>query len=181
MSTQKKWDKAKVHIGALMGFLNTAPASIPRKPLEPIREFLIYLGRTYPEMVPYFKGLHLTIDGWQKGRDAEGWDLHGKPLLAAMAEGKVAHTEPETAPATVNAVPRLAADVKALRRLTQAEEAPRRPLRAKRVAYCFLVGDASSQGKGAAYLPLGAAMIQNSEVYYTSGEWAGECKGKPSN
>lgn len=30
---------------------------------------------TYLLMVPYLKGLHLTVDSWWKGRDAEGWRI----------------------------------------------------------------------------------------------------------
>ncbi len=37
------------------------------------RGFLVYVTRTYPAMVPYLKGLHLTIEMWRGGRDAEGW------------------------------------------------------------------------------------------------------------
>lgn len=30
---------------------------------------------TLPEPVPYLIDLHMTIDGWQEGRDAEGWHM----------------------------------------------------------------------------------------------------------
>ena len=137
---------------------------MPRKELESIRGFLVYVSRTYQEMIPYLKGVHLTIDGWQKGRNAEGWRLRGKALLAAVAEGKVTLEEPDDAPDTVRAVPRLEQDIKALAALVESDEPPVRPLRAKRVAYCFLVGDASGEGQGAIYLPKGAAMVQDGEV-----------------
>ncbi len=35
--------------------------------------FLVYVTRTYPTMVPYLKGFHLTIEMWRGGQDAEGW------------------------------------------------------------------------------------------------------------
>ena len=31
---------------------------------------------TYPSLVPYFKGIHLTLDSWRENRDAEGWRIH---------------------------------------------------------------------------------------------------------
>ena len=34
---------------------------------------MIYITRTYLWADPYLKGLHLTIDGWRKGRDNEGY------------------------------------------------------------------------------------------------------------
>jgi hypothetical protein len=39
------------------------------------RGFLVYVTRTYPAMVPYLKGFHLTIKTWRGGRDSEGWKL----------------------------------------------------------------------------------------------------------
>jgi hypothetical protein len=41
------------------------------------RGFLVYVTRTYPAMVPYLKGFHLTIEMWQGGRDAKKWKLEG--------------------------------------------------------------------------------------------------------
>jgi hypothetical protein len=37
--------------------------------------FLVYVARTYPAMVPYLKGFHLTIETWRGGRDSKGWKL----------------------------------------------------------------------------------------------------------
>ncbi len=39
------------------------------------RGFLVYVTRTYPAMVPYLKGFHLTIKMWRGGRDFEGWKV----------------------------------------------------------------------------------------------------------
>ena len=39
--------------------------------------FLLYVTHTYPMMVPYIKGMHLTLEGWREGRDLEGWKLAG--------------------------------------------------------------------------------------------------------
>ena len=39
------------------------------------RGFLVYVTRTYPAMVPYLKGFHLTIEMWRGGRDVDGWKV----------------------------------------------------------------------------------------------------------
>ena len=58
------------------------PKGVNRKVLESVRGFMVYVGRTYPALVPYMKGLHLTLDGWRPGRDADGWKLMRAKLQA---------------------------------------------------------------------------------------------------
>jgi hypothetical protein len=48
---------------------------LSHKELLSDRGFLVYVTRTYPAMVPYLKGFHLTIEMWQGSRDTEGWKL----------------------------------------------------------------------------------------------------------
>ena len=43
------------------------------KALESITGFLTYVAMTYPMMVPYLKGLHLTLNSWRPNRDPRGW------------------------------------------------------------------------------------------------------------
>jgi len=38
-----------------------------------LRSFLVYVSRTYRCLVPYLKGLHLSIDSWPSNRDEDGW------------------------------------------------------------------------------------------------------------
>jgi hypothetical protein len=40
------------------------------------RGFLIYVANTYPAMIPYLKGIHLTIEYWRDDRDEMGWPDH---------------------------------------------------------------------------------------------------------
>ena len=42
------------------------------KQLERDRGFLVYLSRTYRSMIPYLKGIHLSLDSWREGRDVDG-------------------------------------------------------------------------------------------------------------
>jgi hypothetical protein len=51
------------------------PGKINHKIAETYRGFLVYVSRTYRAMVPYLKGLHLTLDRWRPDRDEDGWRL----------------------------------------------------------------------------------------------------------
>jgi hypothetical protein len=55
--------------------LKSSILRLSHKELLVDRGFLVYVTRTYPAMVPYLKGFHLTIEMWQGqgGRVAEGW------------------------------------------------------------------------------------------------------------
>ena len=57
---------------------------MPRAELESIRGFLVYVARTYWDMVPYLKGLHLTIYEWIPNRGHDEWKLIGVKLEKAM-------------------------------------------------------------------------------------------------
>jgi hypothetical protein len=60
-----KWDKA----------LKATLTQLSHKELLADRGFLVYVTRTYPAMIPYLKGFHLTIEMWRGGRDSDGWKL----------------------------------------------------------------------------------------------------------
>jgi hypothetical protein len=49
--------------------------SIPHKTLESIRFFLVYVARRYMTLVPYLKGIHLTLDSWRVNRGDDGWPI----------------------------------------------------------------------------------------------------------
>jgi len=48
---------------------------LSHKELLSDRGFLVYVTRTYPAMVPYLRGFHLTIEMWCGGCDPKGWKL----------------------------------------------------------------------------------------------------------
>jgi hypothetical protein len=78
MVTQERWEKTKSKLDwiwrASQGeheediTLECPEGHIPHKKLESIRGFLVYIARTYPTMVPYLKGIHLTLDSWRANR-----------------------------------------------------------------------------------------------------------------
>ena len=43
------------------------------KTTESVVGFLVYVSQTYTMMVPYLKGVYLTLNSWRKGRDKNGW------------------------------------------------------------------------------------------------------------
>jgi hypothetical protein len=120
--------------------------------LEQIRGLLIYVTRTYPGMVPYLIGMHMTIDGWRDNRQKSGWRLLRSFLRDRRdAEGDddgVPYPDVEP-PVVVWAVPRLRADVEALLRLKKGSKPRIKKYRCKTsagVTYGF--GDASGRGFG---------------------------------
>jgi hypothetical protein len=85
MATQERWEKTQRKLdwihraasGERGGDIAVeCPAEIiPHKPLESIRGFLVYVARTYTALVPYLKGIHLTLDSWRVNRADDGWSI----------------------------------------------------------------------------------------------------------
>ena len=91
--TQEAWNKAKARVKYLAYYagcdvnknevdfsleeeLKLKPKGIGlyiHKIAEKYRGYLIHIAATYEAIVPYLKGLHLTLDVWREGRDDEGW------------------------------------------------------------------------------------------------------------
>ena len=124
------------------------------KTMESYVGFLVYVSMTYTSMVPYLKGIYLTLNSWRDGRDVEGWpDAEMKRLFDEGRE-KVKHREgPELRskkghPVWSKAVPRLKDDLIALMRLTRYEDPPMIPVRPTNSEACYVVGDASGAGFG---------------------------------
>jgi hypothetical protein len=63
---QAKWDKRKNIIDDLVKKCKDATdlPSLCHKDLEKKRGFLVHLAMTFNNLVPFLKGLHLTIDSW---------------------------------------------------------------------------------------------------------------------
>lgn len=147
-----KWNKTWSHVQWLVEN-HDDPNGLDRKILESVRGFLVYVGRTYPALVPYLKGLHNTLDGWRPGRDKEGWRMTRAELQAACADpqlgGSDGKEELKGAPARVKAVLHLAQDVCALAELVGIEAPPLRavhPKAVKTALYGFV--DAAGSGFG---------------------------------
>ena len=61
--------------GATKERANCPADKIPFKILECIAWFLVYISQTYTYMVPYLKGMYLTLNFWRHGRDKTGWKI----------------------------------------------------------------------------------------------------------
>jgi hypothetical protein len=71
----------------------------------------VYLSRTYPALVPYLKGIHLTVDSWRPNRDPSGWKMD----IASGEQDQPFDIIPDaSAPAFVTAVGQLQDDIVAL-------------------------------------------------------------------
>ena len=146
--SQERWDKTRAHINTLKGWAATG-GKINRKELERVRGFLVYVSLTFDTMVPYLKGIHLTLETWRSDRDAEGWRLPEKD----RRKQKVSEvSNQEAPPKEVSPAPRFASDVAALSELTKDEIPPKilaRPRKGAKVAIIF--GDASGEGFGSRF------------------------------
>ena len=43
------------------------------KTTELISGFIVYVAQTHPALMPYMKGIYLTLNSWHPQRDEEGW------------------------------------------------------------------------------------------------------------
>jgi hypothetical protein len=68
----EKWERARGYLLEMKTLLDQN-ASLIHKVLKSQCGFLVYLTRTYPSLVSYLKGIHLTLDSWWPGQDSEGW------------------------------------------------------------------------------------------------------------
>ena len=128
--TQSRWDKVKRILREFTRLYaqECVNAKSDKKPevwlphvvMESGHGFLIYITRrTYTTMIPYLKGLYLTIDSWQPNRDADGWKLPAAPGAMWSVDDT-----PKEAPAMVRAVGRLERDLRAHEMLMQSPHLP---------------------------------------------------------
>eukprot|EP00957_Ditylum_brightwellii_P079640 6055999-Ditylum_brightwellii.AAC.1 len=66
-------------------------------------------------LVPYLKGVHLTLELWRLNQDAHGWKYSDKEWLALRLYINTNQADDvSNVPVTVHASPRLVSDLKAL-------------------------------------------------------------------
>jgi hypothetical protein len=74
-TSKEKWMKMQGILEEWRMALVTPASKLSHKELLSDWGFLVYVTWTYPAMVPYLKGFHLTIKMWWGGWDADGWKL----------------------------------------------------------------------------------------------------------
>jgi hypothetical protein len=74
LTSNEKWAKMKGILGKWWNLVTSQDdPKLCHKDLLLDQGFLVYVTRTYPAMIPYLKGFHLTIEMWRGDRDSEGW------------------------------------------------------------------------------------------------------------
>ena len=123
--------------------------------MESDRGFLNYATQAYPALVPYLKGVHLTIDGWRPDQDEQGWKCGCQEIEVLWKNGVLDEYDHRTSPKLIKSVLRYRGDLKALGKLTEPLEPPKQIVRSKKqilhVEYGF--GDASGKGFGSTISP----------------------------
>eukprot|EP00957_Ditylum_brightwellii_P128682 9816024-Ditylum_brightwellii.AAC.1 len=80
---EAKWEKFKAYVKEWEEVCRIAKAhgialNFNRKLLESDQGVLVHIARIYPWIVPYLKGIHLTLESWQPDRDDKDWKLSSK-------------------------------------------------------------------------------------------------------
>jgi hypothetical protein len=174
--SQEKWDKAKAMIASMLKELEDNDGLLKHKELERKRGFLLYVTRTYPAMVPYLKGIHLTLDGWRKGRDFEGWKALSRADRKAQEAGEdYGANAGANPPVQVSGKPRLYSDLEALTALFLPTSPPLRRIRSNAIIEVYYgFGDASQDG-------FGFNIQVDGRIVYRFGQWCDEVSEKSSN
>lgn len=168
----ERWQKTKAHLKQLEEWIKQK--EIPRKPLESIRGYLVYVSLTYRSMVPYLKGLHLTLESWRDDRDEDGWR---DASFRKLPSDKFGVTEDPKAPAAVRQAGRYADDVAALLALTDFDAPVHLRARPSKGSLAiFIYGDASKRGFGT------SIWVQESPIVrIEEGLWSAVYQEKSSN
>jgi hypothetical protein len=178
---KERWEKTKSIISWIDHAMSEGE-TIEFKTLERYRGYLVYVSRMYPVLVPYLKGVHLTLDSWRPWRKEDGWKMTMAEIRVAKEDsqaeedsGGIGETGSSRAPARVKWVARLEHDVKALKLFLSEEEPPKRVFRPKpgcTVVYTF--ADASGSG-------FGSSIWRESMITHYSGQWTDEMAANSSN
>jgi hypothetical protein len=129
--------------------LGESPKGIDRKSMESDRGFLNYVTQACLAMVPCLKGVHLTIDGWRPDHNDQGWKRRRQEIEALRRNGDLDDYDHRLSPVYVKPVPRYRGDLRALEKLTEAPNPPKRKIRAKEIIHVERgFGDASGKGFG---------------------------------
>ena len=124
-------------------------------------------------MTTFFKGLHLTIDGWRSDRDEEGWKT-ATDHIRRKEPGDCKNLSHDY-PKSVKAVPRLKNDVRALMEMTKAEKPPVIVINTPKLYIAkYGFGDASGGG-------FGTILEEDGKIEVLAGTWNEKGSKKSSN
>ena len=90
--SQAKWDITKGILKRIQNKLSTSENNtLNFKKLESDRGYLIHVATTYKQMIPFLKGIHLTLDSWRPNQKDDGWKMSNKEwmnFLCSVIVGK---------------------------------------------------------------------------------------------
>ena len=136
----------------------TSECWINHKRMESARGFLVYVANTFKAMIPYLKGIHLTLDSWRRDHcDLDGWRLPYR--LRELSELQEDSSGRKPRPLAVKGVPRLMDDLVVLMKFTASATPPRVAARPSQSLAMFIVWDASGTGFGGSTWKAGEANI----------------------
>jgi hypothetical protein len=92
------------------------------KSLECNVGFIVYVAMTYTSMIPYLKGIYLTLNPWRGNRNKDGWKESNK-RKRDTDPGEASSLVLESPPVWVSAAARLKLDVAAFMELNRALQA----------------------------------------------------------
>jgi hypothetical protein len=137
--TEVRWEKTRRKIRWFASYLGLVPKDddneqlekdrkacpwghLPHKTAESYQGFLVYVSQTYSVMVPYLKGIQMTIDSWRPHRDADGWKN------TSTVEARCETAEQEKPPRSVKTVLRLKQDLEVLLDFRSLDKLPKVPV-----------------------------------------------------
>jgi hypothetical protein len=203
--SQERWDKTKQILLNMEEILERNNPAFSHKQLLSDRGFLIYVARTYPAMIPYLKGIHLTIEHWRDDRDEEGWpdqdairakkqrtdedilvDFEDQLTMVGILNDLQEASDAATPPQKVLPVPRLRSDVRCLLSLLEEETPAVRCVRGGSYAtVVYGCGDASGSGFGSAFVAKGEYdgfdKYDDNSIAYRIGVWGSDSDDVSSN
>jgi len=172
--TQEKWDRGKKMIQEILNGL-VKSVMVSRRRLQQVRGYLNHIAMTYPILMTHLMGFHLTIDGWRKNCDREGWRIGNWVPEEDGLVDKSQVVEKDNGPSEVEARPRLKMDLEALNMLMSPTHPPLRTIRSSRVCEVYYgFGDASGSAFGATFGGKGS-------TYFEYGQWTTEGSEQSSN
>ena len=175
--TREKWEKGKTLVNELFnkfGDANDRPI-LKYKDLERKRGFLGHLCMTYKFLVPFMKGLHLTIDSWRPMRDPDGWKLSRDEWESYLQCKGLNSPDDSPHPESVQAASRLYNDLRAFKNFFSHSEPPEVQMRvSKMLAVVYGFGDASGSG-------FGSSFKLKKGISYRIGVYGSDIEGESSN
>ena len=177
--SQDRWDKLRnIVLWLSEEYTLHSVEGLDHKLLERYRGVMVYISRTYPALVQYLKGIHLTLDSWRPWRKADGWKMSSKEIQAYQIEHNWEAPDLGVVgkpPSRVKPAAHLVHDILALLTLTEGSVPPNGNVRPTCSALA-LYGFADASGKG-----FGSTLFLGGRIHFRHGQWVDAYDDESSN